>query len=626
MPLGCCGVPQARGARMRARRAALWMQVHRRLFCDLGGTPLDRGMTSSRRTTEWLASHALYLLPGVATARSYRPVWLRRDLVAGLVLTAFLVPQGMAYAELAGLPAVNGLYATLVPLLAYAIFGPSRILVLGPDSAIAPLIAAAVVPVAGTDFASRVELGGLLAVMVGVLLVIASFARLGFLTDLLSKPVRTGYLAGIAFVVIVQQVPRLLGYSVEAEDFLGKLGGLFHGLRAIDGPTAAIGLPCLTAILVLRRRAPQIPGVLVAVAGATLAFVLLHPAVKTLGQVPEGLPTLTLPHPHARDWVPLIASSLAIALLVFADTTVLSRSYASKLGERVDQSQELGALGAANLATSLFGGFPISVSSSRTPVAEAAGAQTQLTGVVAAVALGLVLVFGTGFLHIVPQAALAAVVIAAGIGLVDVPVFVRLRTISRPDFGLAIAAFTGVALLGVLRGVGIAIALSVFAVLERAWHPYHAVLGRVSGLKGYHDLARYPHGRQVPGLLLLRFDAPLFFANANVFRDCILKAVAAADAPLRRIVIAAEPMTDVDTTAADTLLEVHTDLARRGIDLSFAELKDPVKDKLARYGLLDRIGAARFYPTVGSAVHAYVDAYSVDWRDWEDGPGSTDTA
>ncbi len=572
-----------------------------------------------------LRSRALYLLPGVATGRRYRRAWLRHDLAAGLVLTAFLVPQGMAYAELAGLPAVNGLYATLVPLVIYALFGPSRILVLGPDSAIAPLIAAAVIPVAGIDFGSRVALASLLALMVGTLLVIASFARLGFLTDLLSKPVRTGYLAGIAFVVIVQQVPRLLGYSVDAADFLGKFVGLVRGLPNLDGPTTAIGLPCLAAILVLRRRAPRIPGVLVAVGGATLAFVLLHPGVKTLGQVPEGLPDFILPHPHAADWLPLVASALAIALLVFADTTVLSRSYASKLGERVDQSQELGALGAANLATSLFGGFPISVSSSRTPVAEAAGARTQLTGLVAAAALGLVLAFGTGFLHIVPQAALAAVVIAAGIGLVEVAVFRRLRQVSRPDFGLAIAAFTGVALLGVLRGVGIAIALSVFAVLERAWHPYHAVLARVAGLKGYHDLARHPQGRQVPGLLLFRFDAPLFFANANVFRDRILRAVADAGSPLHRVVIAAEPMTDVDTTAADILDDVRIDFARRGIELVFAELKDPVKDTLARYGLVDRIGPGRFYPTVGSAVHAYVNEYRIEWRDWEDESGATES-
>jgi MFS superfamily sulfate permease-like transporter len=297
---------------------------------------------------------------------------------------------------------------------------------------------------------------------------------------------------------------------------------------------------------------------------------------------------------------------------------VLSRSYAGKLGERVDQNAELGALGVANVATGMFQGFPISSSSSRTPVAEAAGARTQLTGLVAAAALGVVLIAATGVLEEIPQAALASVVIAAMLSLIDLPALRRLWRVNRADFALALASLAGVAIFGVLPGVGIAVGLSVLAVLERAWHPHQAVLGRVTGLKGYHDLERHPEGRRVPGLLLYRFDAPLFFANADVFRSGLLAAVRDEGAEIQWVVVAAEPITDVDSTAADVLGELDVELVAAGIELAFAEMKGPVKDKLVRYGLMDRIGRERFYPTVGAAVHAYVTEAGVEWLDWED--------
>jgi high affinity sulfate transporter 1 len=558
------------------------------------------------------------LLPGVALARRYRRPWLRHDLVAGLVLTALLVPQGMAYADLAGLPPVAGLYATLVPLIAYALVGPSRILVLGPDSALAPLVAAAVIPLAGTDPDERTALAGLLAVIVGGLLVAGGIARLGFLTDLLSKPVRIGYLGGIAVIVVVNQLPQLLGFDVADGDVLDDLAGLIGGLDEIDPTTAAIGIACLAVILVTRRLTPIVPGVLVAVVGATGLVVLFDLAVPVVGEVPSGLPSPTIPSPSVEDLGRLTLSALAIALLAFADTSVLSRSYASRLGERVDQSRELAALGVANVATGFMQGFPISSSSSRTPVAEAAGARTQLTGLIAALLLAAVLVAGTDPLGNIPKAALAAVVIAAVTRLVDVPALRRLYRVHRSDFALAVASFLGVIVFGILPGVGIAIGLSVLAVLERAWHPYTAVLGRVRGLKGYHDVVRHPEGRQVPGLLLFRFDAPLFFANAEVFRDGIHRGIADAAEPVRVVVVAAEPITEVDSTAADVLAELEAELERQGIDLAFAEMKGPVKDRLRRYGLFDRIGEERFYPTIGLAVHSYIDEHGVPWRDWEE--------
>ena len=558
------------------------------------------------------------LLPGVRVARTYRREWLHRDVVAGLVLTALLVPQGMAYAELAGLPAVTGLYATVVPLIAYAVFGPSRILVLGPDSALAPLVAAAVIPVAGADPSERVAVAGLLALIVGGLLLIGSIARLGFLTDLFSKPVRLGYLAGIALIVIADQLPRLLGVPTTGGRFIDDVGDFSRHLGEIDPTTAALGIGCLVVVLVLWRVAPSAPGILFAVGGAAILVSVFDLDVRVVGAVPRGLPSPTIPSPSIDDFGRLTLSAVAIALLAFADTSVLSRSYASRLGDRVDQSRELGGLAVANLATGLFQGFPISSSSSRTPVAEAAGSRTQLTGIVAALTVGIVLVIGTGLLENIPVAALAAVVIAAVLRLIDVAAFRWLLRVNRGDFALAVASFVGVLVLGILPGVGFAVAPSVVAVLERAWHPHTAVLGRVPDLKGYHDTIRHPEGRQVPGLLLFRFDAPLFFANAEVFRDALHRALAAERRPVRTIVLASEPITDVDSTAAEVLGDIDAELEREGIELAFAEVKGPVKDKLRLYGLIEKVGEQRFYPTIGLAVRAHVDEHDVDWRDWED--------
>ena len=556
------------------------------------------------------------LFPGVALLRDYERAWLRADLIAGIVLTAMLVPQGMAYAALAGLPPIVGLYATAVPLLAYAVFGPSRVLVLGPDSALAPLVAAAVVPVAA-DPDERVALAGLLAIIVGGLLLAGSVVRLGFLTDLLSRPVRIGYLAGIAAVVLVDQVPHALGYSVSGDNVFGDLRQLVEGLDGTNGTAAAIGLGSLAVILVARRVSAALPGVLIAVVGATLAVSIFDLDVSVLGPVPGGLPSPQLPAPTVDDLGRLALSALAIALIAFADTSVLSRSYASRLGQRVDQTDELRALGIANVATGMLQGFPISASSSRTPVAEASGAKTQLTGAVAAVALGFVLVAGTGILEDIPDAALAAVIIAAVLKLVDLPAVVRLYRVNQADCALAVASFFGVAVFGILPGVAVAVALSILAVLQRAWHPYMAVLSRVTGLKGYHDTVRHPEGREVPGLLLFRFDAPLFFANAEVFRDNVYRVVG-AHPDVKRLVVAAEPLTDVDSTAADILSEMLDDLELRGIEFGFAEMKGPVKDHLRLYGIYERLGDERFYPTIGSAVRAYVQDHRVPWTDWED--------
>lgn len=558
-------------------------------------------------------------VPGIALLRGYSRDGLRQDLPAGVVLAALLVPQGMAYAQLAGLPPVTGLYATLVPLVVYFLLGPSRILILGPDSAVAPLVAAAVIPVAATGVLSeRIALAGALALMVGMLMFVGGLARFGFVTELLSMPVRMGYLMGIAATVIVAQLPTLLGYSIEPDRLIPGVRDFIAGLDETNATALALGAGSLVLVLVLRRVAPRFPGVLLAVVGSTVLVSVLGLAddVPVIGSVPGGLPAFGVPNISLEDFTTLIPAAVGIAFVAFADTSVLSRSYAGRLGQEVDQNQELAVLGVANVTTGLFQGFPLSTSSSRTAVAEDVGARSQIAGLVGAALLAVVLLFATGLVQDLPTATLAAIVIVAVLGFFDVRAALRLWHWRQSEFSLAMVTFAGVALLGVLWGVGIAIALSLLSFIRRAWHPHDAVLGRVNGLKGYHDTERYPEARSIPGLTLYRFDAPLFFANADIFRERVREL--AREPGAIRIVVAAEAITDIDATAGETLRELNAELADTGIELAFAELKDPVRDWLIRYGLRDEIGQHRFWPTIGAAVTAYLIATGVEWVDWED--------
>jgi high affinity sulfate transporter 1 len=565
-------------------------------------------------------------LPGLATLRAYERAWLPRDLVAGLVLTAVLVPVGMGYAEASGLPAIYGLYATMIPLVAYAIFGPSRILVLGPDSSLAALIAATILPLAAGDTATAVALAGGLAVIAGVFSLTAGMAKLGFVTDLLSTPIRYGYLNGIALTVLVGQLPKLFGFSTDADGLIAETQAFVHGVA--DGLTnpadLLIGVACIVVIVGFKTWLPKIPGVLVAVVASTVLVAITGAAetwsVATVGPLPQGLPRPAMPSFDVGNLGPMIAGGAAIALVSMADTSVLSRTLAGRAGTRADPNQELVALGAANIATGFVQGFPISSSASRTPVAESAGAKTQLTGVVGAAAIAVMLVFVPGITTNLPTAALAAVVITACLSLVEVRGLVRLWRIRPSEFALSMVCFLGVAVIGVVPGIFFSVGVAILAFLWRAWRPYSAVLGRIDGVKGYHDIDRHPEARQVPGLLLFRWDAPLFFANAEMFRDAVEAAMAAASTPVRWLVVAAEPVTDIDTTAADVVDAIHEELERAGIEIVFAELKGPVKDRLRRYGLFERIGEMRFYPTVGAAVSAYLDEHDVEWLDWEDAP------
>jgi high affinity sulfate transporter 1 len=560
-------------------------------------------------------------LPGLAVLRGYRRAWLGRDIGAGLVLTTLLVPAGMGYAEASGLPAVTGLYATVGPLLAYAVFGPSRILVLGPDSALAALIGAAVLGSSGGDPSRVIGLASLLAVLTGLLCVAAGFAKAGFVTDLLSKPVRVGYMNGIALTILVTQLPKLFGFSVKASGVVDGSLGFARGLLAgRTNPTAiVVGGGCLALILVLRAAAPKVPGILIAVVLATLGVTLLHPAgLVVVGPVPRGIPLPSVPHVHLEDVGPMFIAAVGIALVSFADASVLSRTYAARYGYRVDPNRELLALGIANLTAGVFRGFPVSASASRTPVAESAGARTQMTGVVGALAILVLLVAAPGLLQNLPMTALAAVVISAAIHMFDVASLRVFRRVRRSDFALSILAFVAVAVLGVIPGIAAAIGLSLLEFVRRAWRPHDAILGRAEGVKGYHDLARYPAAKQVPGLLLFRWDAPLFFANADMFRRRLLEALDGSVPPARWVVVAAEPITDVDSTAAEIVAELDEVLTARGVELAFAELKDPVKDRLNRYGLKAKIGQGFFFPTLGVAVKAFLTQNEVGWTDWEE--------
>jgi high affinity sulfate transporter 1 len=580
-------------------------------------------VTPSRGTVEPSIGVARWL-PGLQTLRAYQRSWLPRDVMAGIVLTALLVPAGMGYAEASGLPAIYGLYATIVPLVAYAVVGPSRILVLGPDSSLAPLIAAAILPLAAGSEAEAVALAGMLAVFSGLLCVLAGLIRFGFIAELLSKPVRYGYMNGIALTVLLSQLPKLFGFSVDAEGVIAEARAFARGVA--DGETnnvaLSIGVACLLVILVFKRWWPRIPGVLVAVVGAIVAVGVFDLArrydISVVGPLPKGLPSLAIPSFSADDLPALAAGAVGIALVSFADTSVLSRTFAIRGGYRVDPNQELVALGAANVAAGLFQGFSVSSSSSRTPVAEAAGAKTQVTGLVGALAIALMLLFFPNIVRNLPNSALAAVVITAAIGLLEIAGVRKLYRQRKTEFSLSIACFLGVAFLGVIEGIFIAVGLSLLNFIRRAWRPYDAVLGRVDGLKGYHDVTRYPHAKRIPGLVLFRWDAPLFFANAEEFADRVRQAIAASPTPVRWVIVAAEPVTDLDTTAADALWELEEELAAEGVDLRFAEVKDPVKDRLKRYGLFDRFGDDHFFPTVGEGVDTYVETTGVEWTDWED--------
>ena len=590
---------------------------------DPTGSPIiERGRPARQLRRPTNETGLMRWLPGLQTLRHYDPASFRHDVVAGLVLTTMLVPVGIAYAVASGVPGINGLYATIIPLLAYALFGPSRILVLGPDSSLAAVILAVVLPLSGGDPMRAVALASMMAIVSGAVCVAAGLARLGFITELLSKPIRYGYMNGIALTVLVSQLPKLFGFSIESHGPLRDLWAIGNEIFSggVNWIAALVGASTLAVILLLKG-SKTLPGILIAVVGATVAVGMLGLAeragVSVLGPLPRGLPSFAIPWIDSADFAAVLSGGLAVALVSFADTSVLSRSYAARTRTYVDPNQEMVGLGAANLAAGFFQGFPISSSSSRTPVAEAAGAKTQMTGVVGALAVALLLVAAPNLLQHLPNSALAAVVIASAIGLVEVKDLIRIYRVQQWEFWLSMFCLVGVAVLGAIPGIALAVVVAVIEFLWDGWRPHSAVLGRADGVKGYHDITRYPDARLIPGLVLFRWDAPLFFANAELFQERVLEAADKSPSPVRWLVVAAEPVTSVDITAADMLAELDHTFRETGIELCFAELKDPVKDKLKRFGLFTQLGERAFFPTLGAAVSAYLKAHPVEWVDWE---------
>jgi high affinity sulfate transporter 1 len=480
------------------------------------------------------------------------------------------------------------------------------------------MIAATILPILGSNGSPEraIALASMLALISGAVMVAAGIAKLGFVADLLSKPTQIGYMNGLALTILTGQLPKLFGFSTNANGLIDEVHAFVHGLAHGEavGAAVAVGLVSLALILALGRWLPRVPAVLVAVVvaiGATSAFNLSDHGVSLVGSLPKGFPPLTWPSP-VSDLPLLVAGALGISLVALTDTISTASAFAARTGQEVNGNGEMIGIGAANIAAGFFQGFPVSTSGSRTAVAEQSGAKTQLSGVVGAVLIVLMLVLVPGLLKNLPNPTLAAVVIAASLSLADIPGVVRLWHQRRVEFLLSITAFLGVALLGVLQGIAVAVALSIFNVFRRAWRPYQTTLGRVPGLRGQHDVRLHPDAEELPGLVIFRFDAPVFFANARTFRDEI-RALAATESPPRWIVIAAEPITDVDTTAADMLADLDEELNAAGTSLVFAELKDPVRDKLERYELIGPLNPAHFFPTLDAALDAFRHETGADW-------------
>ncbi|WP_334011949.1 SulP family inorganic anion transporter [Burkholderia cepacia] len=567
-----------------------------------------------------LSEHVAHLFPGIALLTHYRRAWLSRDLYAGIALSAVLVPVGMSYAQAAGLPAVTGLHASIAALLAYALLGPSRILVLGPDSALAALIAGAIAPLADHDPQRAIALAGALALSAGTICILLGTLRLGFVTDLLSRPIQYGYLNGIAIALAIGRLPELLGMPAAGGDVFSSVPPIVHALAEgrFSADAALLGIGALATIFLMKRVMPRAPGVLIAVLAATVvAHVSPLHGIATVGTLPAGAPVAHLPVVSVADLGALASGAVAVALVSFADISMLSRALSARSGETPDRNQELVALGAANLLAGMMQGCAVSSSASRTPVAIAAGAQSQVTNLVAAACIAILLVAAPTLLTGVPRAALAAVVMYAAFGIADVRSVIRLYRMRRGECLIAVLCFAGVIGIGVVPGILLASALSLLSFVWRAWHPYDAVLGRLAGVRGYHDIARHPDAVQTPGLLLFRWDAPLFYANVEIFCEHLHAAIVSSASPVTRIVIAAEPVTDIDVSAADRLVALCEELRAQTIALDFAEMKGPVKDRLRAYGLFDAFGPASFFPTVTDAVAHHVRRQREHARDDE---------
>jgi SulP family sulfate permease len=549
--------------------------------------------------------------PGLATILHYPRAYLRSDVPAGLTVGAVAVPASLAMAELAGVPVVFGLYGTLLPLAVYGLLGSSRQLVIGPDSTLAALTAVTIAPLVviggEVDPARYVALTAALALTMGLLLLAAGVLRLGFVADFFGKPVLLGYINGVALIVIASQLGKLFGITVDVDEFFPIIKEVISELGDANGPTVLLSAVLLGAAIAVKRFFPVVPPSLVVLALAlaiAAAVDLESHDVAVVGEVEGGLPSFGLPDVGVGDVVDLLLPAAAFALVAFADLTGTVRTFAKKHGYEVDPNRELTAIGGANVVGGLTGAFPVSSSNSRSAVNDAVGAKSQGAVIVAAALVAIFLLFAMPLIEPLPKAALGVIIVVAAAGLINVRSIWRLRHVRPAETGLALVAFGGVLVFGVLGGVAVAIALSIGVFLYRAARPHDAVLGRVEDVDGYHDIERWPGAEVVPGLLVYRFDAPPFFVNAEYLRNRVLALVDAAD-DLRWLVLNAEAWTYLDATAIDSLRQLHADLEKRGITLCFARLKGRQREIFEETGLTAEIGADRFFPTVRAAVVAF---------------------
>lgn len=544
-------------------------------------------------------------VPGLVMLRRYEMSYLPRDLAAGLTLGAVMVPVGLAYGELAGLP-MAGLYGSILPLLAYALFGSSRHLVVGPDTAMAAIVAVAVAPLAHGDAGRLGVLAAGLGVMVGLLCLLAGVLRLGFVANFLSKPVIAGFMHGLALVIVGAQIPKVLGFKIEGETTFDQLVATARRLGETNFTALAIGASCFVVILACRRLAPRLPGAVIALAGSMLAVVLFgldRQGVALIGRIPTGLPDLSLPLLSLGDFDALLPVGLVAALLSFSDTMVTARAFGARHGTRVDPDQELLGIGSANLVSGLTQGLPISASDTRTAVAEAAGSRTQVTMVVAAAIVGAATLWMGDLLYYLPTAALGGILIASAWGLCDFGEFARLWRFRGSDLAAALLTMAGVVVLGVMDGILVGVVFSLVLLLRALAFPHDAVLGRTPD-GGWHDPAYRVDARAVPGLLVYRFSSALFFANCELFRDRVEKRIAEAPHTVHRVVIDGSAIHDVDLMACDLLVDLERELRARGIALVFGNLRDRVRRDIER-GLRFAAGDGEgdvVYQTVAAAA------------------------
>jgi len=546
--------------------------------------------------------------PGLVHLRRYERKWLRGDVLAGLTVAAYLIPQVMAYGSLAGLPPVAGLWAALGPLVVYAVFGSSRQLSVGPESTTALMTAAVLMPLAVGDAGRYAAFAAAVAILVGAACFLAGLARLGFLANLLSRPVLVGYMTGIAIVMVVSQLEKLTGIPVNGEAFIDQMRSFTTGVSQVHWPTTALAAGVLVALLAMDRWLPRAPGPLIAVLAATAVvwlFSLDSNGIAVVGQIPSGFPKPRIPDVSMHDVASLVIPACGIALVAFSDNILTARTFASRRGEDLDANAELRALGLCNATAAVTQGFPVSSSGSRTALGDAVGGRTQMFSLVMLAVVLVVMMFGRDVLASFPKAALGALIVYAATRLVDVHAFRRLARFRFSEFLLACATTASVLVFGLLYGVLVAVGLSILDLLRRVAHAHDSVLGFVPGLAGMHDVDDYPDAEPVPGLLVYRYDAPLCFANAEDFRKRALQAVDTNPVPVEWFVLNAEANVEVDLTALEAMDQLRAELSSRGIVFAMARVKQDLRDALQAAGLLDKVGDDHIFMTLPTAVEAF---------------------